>query len=128
MDSDDDGTERGAGAGGPEDGAIGIYLRVKPVANPTTKVEYDPQDGKLVFHVPKDAVWGSVNNTREKYEFTFNAVFGPEATQDDVFTAVGRRPVLGCLDGYNGTVFAYGQARRCVFGRVETGGCLSHLR
>jgi kinesin family protein 6/9 len=31
------------------------------------------------------------------------------APQDEVFERVGRRAVLGALDGFNGTVFAYGQ-------------------
>ena len=71
------------------------------------------------------------------YDFAFNGILGPEAKQaratyprfrlrpfpdaphaihpplnakqDEVFERVGRRAVVGALDGYNGTVFAYGQ-------------------
>jgi hypothetical protein len=32
--------------GGAEDGNIEIYLRIKPIANPSKKVEYDLAEGK----------------------------------------------------------------------------------
>ena len=44
-----------------------------------------------------------------KHNFAFDAVFGPESKQVDVFQEVGTPVVKGVLDGYNGTIFAYGQ-------------------
>ena len=41
--------------------------------------------------------------------FTFDRVFANEATQEDVFKAVGKPIADACLAGYNGTIFAYGQ-------------------
>jgi hypothetical protein len=32
--------------GGAEEGNIEIYLRIKPIANPSKKVEYDLTEGK----------------------------------------------------------------------------------
>merc|ERR1712217_149446 len=43
----------------------------------------------------------------QAYEFTFNAVFTP-GTQDEVFDHC-RDLVQSALDGYNVTIFAYGQ-------------------
>ncbi|XP_005105009.1 kinesin-like protein KIF3A isoform X4 [Aplysia californica] len=41
--------------------------------------------------------------------FTFDIVFGPDCKQLDVYNKVAR-PVVDCvLEGYNGTIFAYGQ-------------------
>ncbi|BFZ24494.1 hypothetical protein BsWGS_27533 [Bradybaena similaris] len=41
--------------------------------------------------------------------FTFDIVFGPDCNQLDVYNKVAR-PVVDCvLEGYNGTIFAYGQ-------------------
>lgn len=41
--------------------------------------------------------------------FTFDIVFGPNCKQLDVYNKVAR-PVVDCvLEGYNGTIFAYGQ-------------------
>ena len=41
--------------------------------------------------------------------FTFDRVFVPTATQSEVFEAVGKPLVATILEGYNGTIFAYGQ-------------------
>ena len=43
--------------------------------------------------------------------FTFDACFGPDATQADVFSDV-KRLVQTAADGYNVCIFAYGQASR----------------
>ncbi|KAI9911815.1 hypothetical protein PsorP6_009654 [Peronosclerospora sorghi] len=41
--------------------------------------------------------------------FTFDRVFGEDASQNDVFDVVGAPITRACLEGYNGTIFAYGQ-------------------
>lgn len=38
-----------------------------------------------------------------------------KATQEEVFQRVGVEAVRNALDGYNSTIFAYGQVRACVF-------------
>ena len=43
-----------------------------------------------------------------KQQFSFDAVFSPQSTQDEVYATV--KPLVeACFDGYNSTVFAYGQ-------------------
>ncbi|KNC49859.1 uncharacterized protein AMSG_06148 [Thecamonas trahens ATCC 50062] len=52
---------------------------------------------------------GKGSSTREReYDFPFDAVFGPTATQADVYGQLAPC-VQSALDGYNVTVFAYGQ-------------------
>mmetsp|Transcript_19 Transcript_19/g.32 ORF Transcript_19/g.32 Transcript_19/m.32 type:complete len:797 (-) Transcript_19:150-2540(-) len=41
--------------------------------------------------------------------FTFDTVFAPESSQEDVFDRIGRPLVENVFLGYNGTIFAYGQ-------------------
>eukprot|EP00118_Oscarella_pearsei_P023233 m.274919 g.274919 ORF g.274919 m.274919 type:complete len:714 (+) comp40592_c0_seq1:491-2632(+) len=41
--------------------------------------------------------------------FTFDTVFGPDSKQTDVYNATARPIVDFVLEGYNGTIFAYGQ-------------------
>jgi Kinesin motor domain len=41
--------------------------------------------------------------------FEFTGFLAPEATQTQVYDAVGRSIVDGVLSGYTGTIFAYGQ-------------------
>ncbi len=40
---------------------------------------------------------------------SFDHVFGPAASTDDIFDTVGRQTVDSTLQGINGTIFAYGQ-------------------
>ena len=42
-------------------------------------------------------------------EFTFDAVFPPGVSQEDIYDSTGRDIVDRVLEGFNGTVFAYGQ-------------------
>ena len=41
--------------------------------------------------------------------FTYDAVFGSDSGQEDVFDICVKNLVLGCFSGYNATVLAYGQ-------------------
>ena len=41
--------------------------------------------------------------------FSFDRVFGPDTTQDDIYQATAHKIVNNVLNGYNGTIMAYGQ-------------------
>lgn len=43
------------------------------------------------------------------HNFAFDAIFGPESWQVEVFEEVAAPVVKGVLEGFNGTIFAYGQ-------------------
>ena len=56
----------------------------------------------------------SVGNTKESsrprpHLFTFDHVFDPNCTQEDVFQQLAKDTVKDVLRGYNGSIFAYGQ-------------------
>lgn len=42
-------------------------------------------------------------------DFSFDAVFGPDAQQKDIYDICAAEVVESVLLGYNGTIFAYGQ-------------------
>ena len=42
-------------------------------------------------------------------EFTFDHSYFTDTTQEQVYTDLGKKVVTQALDGYNGTIFAYGQ-------------------
>lgn len=41
--------------------------------------------------------------------YTFDRVFTPTNTQNELYDIVGRNTIVDVLNGYNGTIFAYGQ-------------------
>jgi hypothetical protein len=73
--------------------------------------DYAVENARLL-HVRAPRMIGSteVNNSIDRFQFKFSHLFDAEATQANVFDAVARDVVQSVIDGYNGTVFAYGQS------------------
>ena len=99
----------GGKTGGGSSKNIDIFLRCRHVPRPSENFSYDLQDGSTSVVIPHNLTDGLINNKKEKYDFKFNGIFGPEAKQDEVFDGVAKKVVLGALQGVNGTIFAYGQ-------------------
>lgn len=45
----------------------------------------------------------------DKHSFAFDRIFSPQAEQQDIYNAVGKKLINRTLEGYNGCIFAYGQ-------------------
>ncbi|CAN8270064.1 unnamed protein product [Cochlearia groenlandica] len=85
-------------------GNIRVYCRVRPIFNSEMKgvIDYIGKDGSLFVMDP------SKHQKDARKTFQFNQVFGPRATQDDVFRET--QPFIrSVMDGYNVCIFAYGQ-------------------
>ncbi|XP_019187557.1 PREDICTED: kinesin-like protein KIN-14L isoform X2 [Ipomoea nil] len=85
-------------------GSIRVYCRIRPsfLADAKTAIDFIGEDGSLVVVDPfkpyKDG----------RKSFQFNRVFGPTATQEEVFVDI--KPLIrSVMDGYNVCIFAYGQ-------------------
>ena len=59
-------------------------------------------------HIPKKIEGSYVDNQREDYSFKFDNVLH-NCSQETVYEEVARDIVLNCMQGYNGTILAYGQ-------------------
>ena len=67
------------------------------------------KDG-TTLEVDADSKLVAINKTNgQQLEFTADQIFDQTTKQSDVFDKVGRRFIDNCLEGYNTTVFAYGQ-------------------
>uniref|UniRef100_A0A914DMQ5 Kinesin motor domain-containing protein n=1 Tax=Acrobeloides nanus TaxID=290746 RepID=A0A914DMQ5_9BILA len=74
---------------------ICVAVRVRP--------NHYESENELIVHVAGDR-----NLYLDRKEFTFDQVFNSETTQDEIFNFA--RPLIdGFIEGYNGTIFAYGQ-------------------
>ncbi|KAK9278353.1 hypothetical protein L1049_027918 [Liquidambar formosana] len=87
-------------------GNIRVYCRIRPFlpgqAGKQTTIEYIGENGELVVVNP-------IKRGKDGHRmFKFNKVFGPAATQAEVF--LDTQPLIrSALDGYNVCIFAYGQ-------------------
>ena len=89
--------------GGAEDTAVRVAVRVRPFVPKERLEQCRPcvrtlcEEGQII--IGKDRA------------FAFDYVFGEESSQEQVFEAACAPLVQRCFQGYNATVFAYGQAR-----------------
>ncbi|GLJ16746.1 hypothetical protein SUGI_0288200 [Cryptomeria japonica] len=83
-------------------GNIRVYCRVRPCEKQST-LEYTCENGELLISSPNK------QNKESRKKFTFNKVFGPSATQEEVFRDT-KPLVRSVLDGFNVCIFAYGQS------------------
>lgn len=85
-------------------GSIRVYCRVRPFLPGETNyfsTVAHIEEGTIAIHTPS-------KHGKGRRSFNFNKVFGPSATQEEVFSDT--QPLIrSVLDGYNVCIFAYGQ-------------------
>lgn len=89
---------------------VRVVVRCRPLntdevsTNCKVLVQVDEQRGSITVQVPK-----ADPSIEPPKTFTFDTVFPPGCKQVDIYNVVAR-PLVSCvLQGYNGTIFAYGQ-------------------
>jgi hypothetical protein len=88
---------------------VKVVLRCRPLNSKEREdgrekiVEMDTAIGQVVLHNPKG------DNSEPPKSFTFDAVMPESITQKEVYDIAARPIVASALEGYNGTIFAYGQ-------------------
>ena len=101
---------------------IQIYARLRPTTKPfdglslktpsskDTNTSSTSGDMIMINTENKDEIQSMYSKAPgSKLRFKFSHVFDMQATQDEVFDTVAKQMIDAFLDGYNGTIFAYGQ-------------------
>lgn len=83
---------------------IRVYVRVRP---PSKHLETDVDRTPCLEVTSGNTV--VLYSKPDAKNFSFDHVADINTTQEEVFGAVGKKIVEGCVTGYNGTIFAYGQ-------------------
>lgn len=52
----------------------------------------------------------TIKHNEKHHEFNFDSVLNPSRTQEELYEAAGRKIINFFCDGYNATIFAYGQS------------------
>lgn len=102
-----------------DDSHVKVAVRCRPMSEKEINDGYQSiveleSDNRIVIHdvseSPSDHL-GTASGERKNYShvYDFDAVFGPDSTQKQIYDCVCRPIVESVLEGYNGTIFAYGQ-------------------
>ncbi|XP_063415196.1 kinesin-like protein KIF3A [Mytilus trossulus] len=92
-----------------QDDCVRVCVRCRPLNDTEVKqgcvmcVKVDEVRGSIEVKIPNS------NNGEPPKKFTFDMVFGPNSKQVDLYNQAARPIVDFVLEGYNGTIFAYGQ-------------------
>ncbi|XP_023686255.2 kinesin-like protein KIFC1 isoform X1 [Paramormyrops kingsleyae] len=94
-------------------GNIRVFCRVRPLLTADqlnmAHMEFPAHDDKtLKLAKTEESHTGRNGDTQRSYNFSFDRVFGPKASQKEVFEEIALL-VQSALDGFNVCCFAYGQ-------------------
>lgn len=88
--------------------SVKVIARSRPLNEAERKMKtevvlsMDTSKHQCTIRKPSDSV-------KTKKVFTFDGVYGSSSSTDKIYSGIVRPIVQGVLEGYNGTVFAYGQ-------------------
>ena len=117
MDEVADGLSKSGGSyGNGVDKSIRVIARIRPLlehemkAGHTSRALHHDDRAITVAGLPSDGDTEQRQKQQMSRRFLLDAVFGSDASQEDVFTRSGAGEMIaGCLRGYHATIFAYGQ-------------------
>lgn len=92
-------------------GNIRVFCRIRPLVGGglSKHIQLSAADEKsLTLAKTEESHTGKGGDTQKNYNFSFDRVFGPGASQKEVFEEISLL-VQSALDGYNVCCFAYGQ-------------------
>eukprot|EP00927_Polykrikos_kofoidii_P015563 TRINITY_DN16932_c0_g1_i1.p1 TRINITY_DN16932_c0_g1~~TRINITY_DN16932_c0_g1_i1.p1 ORF type:complete len:733 (+),score=171.67 TRINITY_DN16932_c0_g1_i1:135-2333(+) len=88
---------------------VRVFVRARPSAHRASDIfSFDEAGGRIKMHIPVDVTPGFKNHKKEEFSWKFEKVLS-HASQDTVFNACAEEVVKSVLEGFNGTVIAYGQ-------------------
>jgi len=88
---------------------IRVFIRARPTNNfASNNIKIDEIKSEITINIPKDASRGIINHQHENWQFNFDKIL-LNTSQEVVFNLTAKDIIQGALEGYSGTVIAYGQ-------------------
>jgi len=90
--------------------SIKVYIRQRPLVNGETQpiATADSNSNGYISECSDTSISYVHNVTKKSLDFTFHGVFGPSIDQDSVFNHAVKDLIHSTMNGYNGTIIAYG--------------------
>jgi kinesin family protein 3/17 len=83
-----------------------VHVRVRPFTQDETN-RWGKETSIDMFDVGKRVV--TVKKESDRKTFVFDSLFDQNSRQNDIYSRVAAPVVTSIIQGYNGTIFAYGQ-------------------
>ncbi|KAI8614007.1 P-loop containing nucleoside triphosphate hydrolase protein [Chytriomyces sp. MP71] len=89
---------------------VKVVIRTRPTSEfAANEIKFDTGDQKSVhIHIPKGSDGGFINNQQENWDFRFDNILH-NASQEKVYDECGASIIKSVMEGYHGTIMAYGQ-------------------
>jgi len=88
---------------------VRVVVRARPTASfAGENFQFNEAADSIDMRLPRDESAGIVNNQQESWHFKLDRVLS-NASQEQVFELCASEVVRSVMDGYNGTIMAYGQ-------------------
>ncbi|KAJ3332232.1 Kinesin-like protein kif9 [Blyttiomyces sp. JEL0837] len=88
---------------------VKVVIRTRPTSEFAHDfIHFDHDQKSIRIHIPKGTDGGFINNQQENWDFKFDNILH-NASQEKVYEECGGNILKSFLEGYNGTIMAYGQ-------------------
>jgi len=88
---------------------VKLYLNKAIASKDGKTVSLAEYVGSSSNELERQKEWVDNQNNFQLYHFTFDNIFDTDSTQKEVYEHTAKPAVLSILEGYNSTIFAYGQ-------------------
>lgn len=86
-------------------GNVNVMCRFRPISDK----EREQSKGLCIESMDNHQVTVKNSNDLNVFRFSFDRIFNPKANQEEVFQVAAKPIIDSVLEGFNGTIFAYGQ-------------------
>uniref|UniRef100_A0A9J8BZ24 Centromere-associated protein E n=1 Tax=Cyprinus carpio carpio TaxID=630221 RepID=A0A9J8BZ24_CYPCA len=90
-----------------EESAVKVCVRVRPLIK--REESESPEPVQLYWRADKQAIHQLDDDGAQTKSFSFDRVFSAEETTTQLYQDFAKPLVVSAVEGYNGTIFAYGQ-------------------
>ncbi|XP_019746220.1 centromere-associated protein E [Hippocampus comes] len=92
-----------------EESAVKVCVRVRPIIQREESVPSETAEPVQVFWKSDKKFIHQIDDGSATKSFSFDRVFTAEETTNQVYQDISKPLVVSTVEGYNGTIFAYGQ-------------------
>ncbi|XP_067298423.1 centromere-associated protein E isoform X2 [Pseudorasbora parva] len=92
-----------------EESAVKVCVRVRPLIKREQSERSDSEPVKLYWRSDRQAIHQLDEDGSQTKSFSFDRVFSAEETTGQLYHDIAKPLVVSAVEGYNGTIFAYGQ-------------------